>query len=208
MSSLDVKLGRRKTVNMNEDIAQELNRLANMSGKTLYSLINEIGIYALEANKQGFSLEDAVKAKKLVQSARRSRMVLVNQDQWYFASSEAMKASKTRWLKLIQDSAQWQANVFLNGSSDAEFIESVRRLLTDFFWDCGDARLERGQHGEDLALRLAFVPEMPLEHTQGLFKAFEGMFNAHGYVATESTVEPGFLTISFKKVDQRVSPKK
>lgn len=80
MSSLDTKFGKRKTVNMNEDIALELNKLANSSGKTLYSLINEIGIYALEANRQGFSLEEALAANKLVRSARRSRMVLVNQD--------------------------------------------------------------------------------------------------------------------------------
>lgn len=79
MSALDTRLGKRKTVNMNEEIAQDLNKLANMSGKTLYSLINEIGIQAIEANRQGFTLEEAVKAKKLVQSARRSRMVLVNQ---------------------------------------------------------------------------------------------------------------------------------
>lgn len=207
MSSLDTKLGKRKTVNMNEDVAQELNRLANVSGKTLYSLINEIGIQALQANKQGFSLEEAVTAKKLLQSARRSRMVLVNQDLWYFASSEAMKASKGKWLKLIRDSSQWQANVFLSGSSDAEFIESVRRFLANYFWDCGEVALQRGEKGDSLALRIAFVPEMPLEHTQGLFKAFEGMFNVHGYVPTESTVEPGFLAISFKKVGGAASPK-
>jgi len=207
MSSLDAKLGKRKTVNMSEDVAQALNKLANLQGKTLYSLINEIGICALEANRQGFGLEDAVTTKKLVQSAKRSRMVLVNQDLWYFASSQAMKASKNKWLKLIRDSAQWQANVFLAGSSDTEFVESVRRLLADFFWDCGEVRLEAGPLGETLALRLAFVPEMPLEHTQGLFKAFEGMFNAHGYAATDSMVEPGFLAVSFKKVDARVSAK-
>jgi hypothetical protein len=193
---------------MNENIAQELNKLANLQGKTLYSLINEIGISALDANRKGFSLDDALKAKKLLQSARRSRMVLVSQDMWYFASSEAMKASKSKWTKVIQDVAQWQANVFLASSSDAEFIDSVRRLLADFYWDCGDVRLEAGQHGEDLALRLAFVPEMPLEHTLGIFKAFEGMFNAHGYVATDSTVEPGFLTIAFKKLRETVPAKK
>jgi hypothetical protein len=207
MSVLDTRLGKRKTVNMNEDIAQELNKLANISGKTLYSLINEIGIQAVEANKQGFTLEEAVIAKKLVQSARRSRMVLVNQDLWYFASSEAMKASRNKWLKLLRDSAQWQANVFLNGSNDAEFIESVKSLLADYFWDCGDVRFETGKNGDDLALRLAFVPEMPLEHTQGLFKCFEGMFNVHGYVATDSTVEPGFLAVSFKKIIEGVPAK-
>lgn len=208
MELQDTKLGKRKTVNMNEDVAQELNRLANLQGKTLYSLINEIGIYALEANRQGFSLEEAVRAKKLVDSAKRSRMVLVNQDLWYFASSEAMKASKNRWLKLIRDGAQWQANVFLGGSSDAEFIESVRRFVSDFFWDCGEARIEERQPGEDVTLRLAFVPEMPIEHTQGLFKAFEGMFNTHGFVAVDSTVEPGFLTVAFKKVGGTIPAKR
>lgn len=201
MASLDTKFGKRKTVNMNEEIAQELNRLANLQGKTLYSLINEIGICALEANGQGFSLEEAVASKRFLQSAKKSRMVLVNQDMWYFASSQAMKASKNRWLKLIQDSAQWQANVFLTGSSDDEFIELARKFIADFFWDCSDAKLEKGEHGEDLRMRVAFVPEMPLEHTQGLFKALEGMFNIHGYVATDSSVEAGFLTIAFKRVD-------
>lgn len=206
MSSLDTKFGKRKTVNMNEDIAQELNKLANTQGKTLYSLINEMGLYVLEANRQGFSLEEAVTAKKMVGSARRSRMVLVNQDLWYFASSQAMRVSKTKWLKLIRDCAQWEANVFLTGSSDAEFVASVRRLLADFFWDCSEVRLDA--EGVDLTLRLAFVPEMPLEHTQGLFKAFEGMFNTYGYIATDSTVEPGFLSVVFKKVDQTVQTKR
>src|SRR5271169_952779 len=206
--SLDTKIGRRKTVNMNEEIAQELNRLANLQGKTLYSLINEIGLYALEANKNGFSLEDAVKAKKLEQRERRSRMVVVNQDLWYFASSQAMRTSKKKWLDLIRDYAQWQANVFLTGQNDTEFIESVKRLLADFFWDCGEARLEEGRRGEDLALRLAFVPEMPLGHTQGLSKAFEGMFNAHGYMATDSIIEPGFLSIAFKKVNAGIFTKR
>lgn len=204
--SLDTKSGRRKTVNMSEDIAQELNRMANSQGKTLYSLINEIGLSALAANEHGFSLEDAVKAKKLAQSARRSRMILVNQDLWYFASSQAMKASKNKWLKRIRDSAQWQANVFLTGTSEAEFIESVKRLLVDFYWDCGEIRLDK-LAGGNLVLTLAFVPEMPLEHTHGLFKVFEVMFNAHGYLVTDSMVEPGFLTVEFKRLGNGLSVK-
>jgi len=192
---------------MSEDIAQELNRLANLQRKTFFSLVNEIGLSALEANKNGFTLEDAVAAKKLMQRARKSRMVLVNQDLWYFASSQALKASKNRWLKLIRDCAQWQANVFLAGSSNQELIESLRRLLEDFFWDCGEVKVERLDGGQGLSLRLAFVPEMPLGHTHGLFKVFEGMFNVHGYVVTESSVNPGFLTVTFKKVSHGPSSK-
>lgn len=206
--TLDAKFGRRKTVNMNEEVAQQLNRLANMQGKTLYSLINEIGMSALEANKQGFTLEEAVGAKKLVQSAKKSRMILVNQDIWYFASTQAMKVSRNKWLKLLRDSAQWQANVFLSGVSDAEFLASLRKFLADFFWDCSEVKLDEGPRGETLSLRLAFVPEMPIDHTQGLFKAFEGMFNIHGYVPVDSTVEPGFLAVSFRKVDRNVQEKR
>jgi hypothetical protein len=204
--SLDTKFGKRKTVNMSEEIAQELNRLANMQGKTLYSLVNEIGLDALEANKSGFTLDEAIVAKKLTQRAKKSRMILVNQDLWYFASSQALKASKNRWLKLIRDIAHWQANVFLANSNGVEFLESVRRLLADFFWDCGEVKLEETESGGSLALRLAFVPEMPLEHTQGLFKVFEGMFNVHGYFVTDSLVEPGFLAVTFKKVSTSAKP--
>lgn len=205
--SQDARFGKRKTVNMNEDIAQELNRLANLQGKTLYSLVNEIGLQTLEANKAGSNLEDAVTAKKLLHSARRSRMVLVNQDLWYFASSQAFKSFKNKWLKLIRDTAQWQANVYLTQPGDPEFVESVRRLIADFYWDCGEAEVEDTNGGEGLVVRLAFVPEMPLDHTEGLSKAFEGIFNARGYVATESTVQAGYLAMTFKRVGGTVSVK-
>jgi len=193
---------------MNEDIAQELNRLANLSGKTLYSLVNEIGVFAIEASKNGFTLEDAVRARKLVERAKRSRMVLVNQDLWYFASTQALRASKSRWLKRVQDCAQWQSNVFLASSGDKEFIDSMRGFLADFFWDCAESRIDEVDGTRHLSMRLAFVPEMPRDHAQGLFKAFEEMFNSHGYAAIDSTVEPGFLKVSFKKVDERISAKK
>lgn len=208
-STLDSKFGKRKTVNMSEEVAHELNRLANLQGRTLYSIINEAGIQAIEAYKQGFSLEEAVEAKKLVLSAKRSRMLLVNQDLWYFASSQAMKHSpRDRWTKMVRNSAQWEANFLVPGDRGSEelteeqFVASTIRFVETFFWDCSEIRLEREKVGEGLVLRIAFVPEMPQEHTLGLFKGFEGMFNARGYVATSSTVKPGFLKVSFKRIEQ------
>ncbi len=210
-SSLDSKFGKRKTVNMSEEVAQELNKLANLQGRTLYSLINEAGMQAVEAYRQGFSLEEAVAAKKLVRSAKRSRMLLVNQYLWYFASSQAMRHSpKDKWTKMVRNSAQWDANIFVAseqesaGFTEEQFMATVKRFVEDFFWDCSEIRLEKGESGDDLALRLAFVPEMPQEHTQGLFKLFEGLFNVHGYVATDSLVKPGFLRVSFKRMNQKV----
>jgi hypothetical protein len=209
LSSLDTKFGKRKTVNMSEDVAQELNRLANLEGKTLYSLVNEMGKQAIEAHKQGFTLEEAVAATNLLRSAKRSRMLLVNQDLWYFASSQAMKcAPKDKWTKLVRNSAQWDSDLFLarereSGTiAEERFVASLKRFVEEFFWDCSEMRLETS--GEGLELRLAFVPEMPQEHTLGLFKLFEGVFNAHGYIATESTVKPGFLRASFKRMNQNV----
>ena len=206
--SVDGKLGKRKTINMNEDIAIELNRLANSTGKTLYSLTNTIGANALEAHNLGFNLEEAVACKKLLRSARNSRMVLVNQDMWYFASSLAMRTSKSAWLKMIRNTAQWQSNVHLSESDNTELVASVKRFLSDFVWDCSEAKFAVSNGGEAVAMKLAFVPEMPLEHTQGLFKAFEGMFNAHGYVATLSTVGPGYISAEFKHMAPTQSARK
>jgi hypothetical protein len=192
---------------MNEDVAQELNKMANAQGKTLFSLTNEIANQALEAKRRGFSLEDAISAKKLIQSAKSSRMVLVNQDLWYFASSQAMKASSKKWQRLIRDSAQWQAHVFLDGSGLGEFLESLKKLVTNFYWDCTDVRVEPSGNEGDLTVRLAFVPEMPSLHTQALFTALEGLFNTQNYVATDATVRPGFFTATFKKIGGAVRVK-
>jgi hypothetical protein len=200
--SLDVRLGKRKTVNMNEEVVRELNQLANAQGKTLYSLVNEIGLAALEASKRGFTLEDAMKAKEVFDRAKKSRMLLVNQDLWYLGSSEAAKSIRNKWFKETYAAAQWQANVFLNSSQGGvEFVDSLRKHISDYFWDCSEVNLERQENG-NLVVRLVFVPEMPLEHTKVLFKSLEGMLNIHGYVATSSTVEPGFMTAAFKLVNQ------
>jgi hypothetical protein len=184
---------------MSEEIAQELNKLANAQGRTLYSLINELGVAALEASKRGFTLDDAMQAKMIFERAKRARMLLVNQDLWYLASSEAARAIKAKWLKDVYATSQWQANVFLSGEGGKEFVESLRAHISDYFWDCGDAKLEEQADGS-LWIRLVFVPETPLEHTKVLFKSFEGMLNAHGYIATDSTVEAGFLTGKFRRL--------
>ena len=196
---------------MSEDVAVGLNRLANTQGRTLYSLINDLGTCALEAGRLGFSLEEAVAALKFVQSAKKSRMVIVNQDLWYFASAQAMAASKGDWTKLVQKSGQWDANVLLGGREDQrsgeteeEFVASVKKFAADYLWDCSDVRLEREKGEEDgLLLRLTFVPEMPLEHTRSLFKLFEAVFNTRGYVPVSSNVAPGFLSASFRMAEKK-----
>lgn len=186
---------------MNEDIAQELGTLANIQGKTLYSLINELGLAALEAHRLGFSLEEATKAKKTLDRAKKSRIILVNQDLWYMASTEAFRASRNKWLKATSDNVKWQADVFLHGTTDEEFLESIAGFASDFLWDCSE--LEMKKKGNDgLLFKAVFVPEMPLEHTMTIFKSFEVMFNSRGYVVTDSAVRPGFLTVEFKKVSK------
>ena len=199
--SLDIRFGKRKTVNMNEEVARELNQLANAQGKTLYSLVNEIGLCALGASKRGFTLDDAMRAKDILDRAKKSRMLLVNQDLWYLGSSEAAKSIKNKWLKETYATSQWQANVFLTSQGGVEFVDSLRTHISDYLWDCSEVNLEQQENG-NLAIRLVFVPEMPSEHTQVLFKFLEGMLNAHGYVGTTSTVEAGFMTATFKRVAQ------
>lgn len=189
---------------MGEGIAQDLNRLANIEGKTLYSLINEIGAQALEAKALGFGLDQAISAKRLVESAKRSRMVLVNQDMWYFASAQAMKASQRRWMKMVADTAQWQASVFLEGGGDPgvkEMLQSVRRFVERFVWDSTEFTVEREDEAKGFfSFRLALVPETPLDTTRAVFKTLEVMANQRGYVAVSSALQPGFFTASFKRL--------
>ena len=201
--SLSTTFGKRRTVNMSEEIADELNKLANSQGKTLYSLINEIGLAALESYKHSFTPGDAVQAKKMLDRAKRSRMILVNQDLWYSASTKAYKSFKNEWQKQVYDNAKWYAHVFLNNGSEQDLASSIKKLISDFSWDCTEATVER-KGADELFLKLVFVPEMPMEHTKNLFKAFEAMFNVFGYVVIDQVVKAGFLTAVLKKLSNTV----
>jgi hypothetical protein len=89
---------RRRTVNINDKIAEELNQIANQEGKTLYSLINEIAIIGIDAYRRGFPLKDAVETRVFLDRVRKGRMLLVNQDLWYTASGIAYRKDSDGWL--------------------------------------------------------------------------------------------------------------
>ena len=101
---------------MTDGVVEELNRMANTQGKTLYGLMNELGTIAIEANSNGIDLRDALKAKKLLDRAKRTRLVLVNQDSWYLASSKALKSSRSEWLEHVYKTAAWYAEFFIDQS--------------------------------------------------------------------------------------------
>jgi len=195
--SLKVTSEKRRTVNMNEEIAYELNRVANLQGKTLYSLINEIASASIEAFRQGFSLREALEAAYLLNRAKKTRLLLVNQDLWYFASDVAYKKSRDEWLRQVYEKAKWYGRVFFDSTSTEAFIESLRQIFPNLIWDCSELELEK-KYDETLSLRARFVPEMSLQHTSVLLRAVEGIFNASGYAILKYTVEPGYLASIFK----------
>lgn len=197
------KFGRRRTVNLSEDTAIQLNKIANSQGKTLFSLMNEIAQSEIDAVAHGFSLSEAVEAKKLTERAKKSRMVLVNQDLWYQASSEAMKNEADKFLKTVYRNATWYADGFVDTSTDT-LINSLERFIHSFFWDCTESFFDP-KDKDNLEMKLVFVPEMPLEHTKVLLKVFEAIFNAHQYFVVESTVRGGYIRATLRKVSTPAS---
>ena len=193
------RFGKRRTVNINEDLAIELNNIANAQGKTLFSLMNEIGHAQVDAASRGYSLSDAINALSLLERMKKSRMVLVNQDLWYHASSESMKNTSNKFLKIVYSNASWYASGFIDSSSDDDFVKSMKKFLESLFWDCTESKFERKDQ-DHLEMKLVFVPEMPEEHTKVLLKVFEAIFNVHRYFITDATVRGGYIRAIFRKV--------
>lgn len=184
---------------MNEEIAGELNRIANLQGKTFYSLINEIALAAIDAFNQGFLLREAVDAKSLLDKAKRSRLLLVNQDLWYLASDLAYRRNKDEWMSQVYEKAKWYGRAFLDITSKEALIESFEQVFKNLFWDCSELAIEQGEE-ETFSLRAYFVPEMPLQHTSVVLRTVEGMLNASGYAILKYTIEPGYLAFIFRRV--------
>ena len=183
---------------MNEDLAIELNKIANSQGKTLFSLMNEIAQSQIDAMGHGFSLSEAVEAKKLLERAKKSRIILVNQDLWYFASSQAMKNEMNKFLKTVYRNTAWYANGFIDDSEEV-FVSSVKKFVDSLFWDCTESSFEMKDE-EHLEMKLVFVPEMPLDHTKVLLKVFEAIFNARQYFIVDSSVRNGYIRAIFRKI--------
>jgi len=190
---------KRRTVNINEKIAEELNRIANQEGKTLYSLINEIAVIGIDAYRRGFPLKDAVETRVFLDRVKRSRMILVNQDLWYTASGIAYRKDRNGWLNKAYEKAKWYGRLLSEESSDESFTESLRKMLYNLFWDCNEVQIRK--NGEDtFDLRVFFIPEMPLQHASVVLRMVEGLLNSSGYAILRHTAEQGYLTILFKRV--------
>ncbi len=197
--ALSSKNDRRRTVNMSDDIAEELNRIANREGKTLYNLINEIATISIDAYRNGISLKDAVETAIFLERVKKSRLLLVNQDLWYASSGAAYRKNRDEWLNQVYGKAKWYGRVFLNDSSDESFTESLKRTLYNLFWDCNEVEIQR--ESEDVfRLRILFIPEMPLQHATVVLRMVEGLLNSSGFAILRYTAEQGYLAILFKRV--------
>lgn len=184
---------------MNEEIADQLNRIANLQGKTLYSLINEIASVSIEAFNQSLSLKEALDAANLLNRAKKTRLMLVSQDLWYLASDIAYRRNRNEWLRQVYEKAKWYGRVFLRSTPKEAFTESLKQVFKGLFWDCSELEMEEKSDGT-LSLRAHFAPEMSLQHTSMLMRAVEGILNASGYAILKYTIEPGYLASIFKRV--------
>ncbi len=193
------KTEKRRTVNMNEEIAEELNRVANTQGKTLYSLINELASVGIEAHRLGFSLKEAVENKNLLNRVRKARLLLVNQDLWYTASDIAYKKNKDEWLSQAYEKAKWYGRIFLDNSSEDTLVKSLGDVLHNLFWDCNEVSIQK-ESGDTVSMRVFFTPEMLLQHTTIVERMIEGLLNTSGYAILRHMVEPGYIALIFKRV--------
>lgn len=193
------KTEKRRTVNMNEEVADKLNRVANKQGKTLYNLINEIAVTDIEAYGKGFSLKEAIDTKSHLDKARKTRLLLVNQDLWYTASGIAYKKNRDDWLNQVYEKAKWYGRVFLDSTSIDTYIESLKDILYNLFWDCNEASIQR-EDDDTFTLRAFFTPEMLHQHTYVIMRMIEGLLNSSGYAILRYTVESGYLALIFKRV--------
>lgn len=190
---------KRRTINMNEAIAEELNEVANLQGKTAYGFVNETALTAIEAHRKGFSLKEAVEAKILLDKVKKNRLILVNQDLWYYASDLAYRRRKDEWLERVYEKAKWYGLVFLDVSSNQRFQQSFKETLQYLFWDCSGFELKENED-KTLSLRAHFTPEMSLEHTHVVLRSIEGILNSAGYAIIRHVIEKGYLTVIVKQI--------
>lgn len=193
------KSEKRRTVNMSEKIAEDLNSVANIQGKTAYSLINEAAKAAIEAFDNGFTIKEAFDAKLLIDKAKKNRLILVNQDLWYYSNNIIYNEKKSEWLKEVYEKGKWYGLVFLDNSSTDTFQKTLKELFQILFWDCNGFEIQENTD-KTFILKAHFTPEMSLQHTEVVLNEIEGIINSIGYAIINYNIEKGYLRIILKHV--------
>jgi len=192
----DLTSGKRKMLAAREDLADKIAKIAEQRGFTLFGMVNDLLELAIEADRVGFSLKDAVDAYELNKETRDASFTLVLESLLYDTADIAYEEASEKTLKTWFDAGTWAARRYIAlGAKDP--LGAYERELKAFGLNTG---VTITQNGQDVSIRI-LNPRFSKVYTVLFNSYLEGVLAGSGYAVTFNEVGRGNIRLeaTFKR---------
>ena len=152
---------RRKMLAAQEDIANEIVELAKRKDMTVYQTVNDILEQAIRVDKMGFTLEEVVEERWMLERAREIGFTFTIEHLLYLTVDSAFEENSEKFLEIWTDMGNWYGKYFkAKHEEPMAAFEAALQLLTigsaDYYLDVKSRIVSLSFLGERLTpLRLA-----------------------------------------------------
>lgn len=189
---------KRKMLAADEGLAKQLAKIAEESGQTLYSLVNDALKQTVRAHDLGLNLERVVDNKRVIEMQRASGAVLIPRDALYWLienmNPEGKKALQERW----RQAGRWFGKYLTAKLSGEETLKMFIKTLEGTMWDLDEVVMEDKEETVTVTLMSLTSPE---ENNQLLMEYVEGAMESLGYQIENKELMRGMTTIRAKPHD-------
>lgn len=184
---------KRKMLAVAEDLANEIVRIAERKGLTLYKFVNDVLRQVVMANDMGLTLKQVVDERRVIEAAKEAGFTLAVERLWYDAVDTAFKHRRGSTTKKWREAGKWYGK-YCSSRGAEEPLKAFKRTVSDLMWGASEFDIE--EKDDKVEVR-CISSRFPLSYTE-LFTAFlEGAFEALGYKRTEREVSKGVIRLTF-----------
>ena len=165
---------RRKMLAARDDLADKISEIANSKGFTLFGMINNILELAIEAEKMGISLEEAVDNYKVTKAVKEASFILVLESLLYETAEIACEKAKEETLKVWFDAGVWLASQYTSRNIENP-LGNIEKDLKAFSWNIPEFTIE--QIDDKVSIRV-LSPRLSESYTVLFNRFLEGILKA------------------------------
>lgn len=192
--------GRRKMLAARDDLADEIGKIAQNRGFTLFALLNELLDLAIKAEGMGISLKDAVDAYELAKEVRDASYTLVLENLLYDTAEIAFKKEKEATLKTWFDAGVWIAKRY-SARGEKDPLAAYERELKVFGWNIPGVSMERSEKGVSFRI---LSPRFSETYTVLFNRYLQGIVFGSNYEVTFNEVGKGNIRLEAEKKENAV----
>jgi hypothetical protein len=178
-----------------DDLADKVSKVAESKGFTLFAMINSLLDMAIEVDKRGTSLEEAIDSYVTIKAVKEASFTLVLESLLYETAETAYSKAKEKTLSIWYDAGGWVARQYLSrGVRDP--LGALGRDLKTLSWNIPEFTMERANDGVSVRV---LSPRFSESFTNLYCRFLEGLLSTFKYSITHKDVGKGNIRLEAVK---------